>query len=768
MSEDERKKRFSYRTKRKHFKMLLAAVLIILLIATLLTGIIAYIMDNTYYVNYSEKSAVDYGVSLKENDFYEDSYLGKDYTYIASLIDKFYAEFNYEIKMDSKESVNFNYNYRVDAILQIKNKTSGKVLFAPVYNEISEKSYTITDNAVKITDLAIIDYAKYNNIAERFINTYNLDGTNAELLLQMRINVTGTSDEFFNDKNSNSHIASISIPLTSKTVEVKITSAIPAEEQKILSYTTKDVSEKFSVACKILAIISAVFAVALWTYTYFSRNIDVTYDIKVAKIVRSYKSFIQRLFNPFNTEGYQILLISTFEEMLDIRDTIQSPILMHENADKTLTKFFIPTNTKLLYIHEIKVDDYDEIYSSAPDTAIMDTEQDPDESITKSVNDTEAAIVATETVEELTHITECETAGEALEPACVPVAIPSGLVTIIEPEQAANGDGDVEVSAIECIDKKGDRIKIACRRSFTANLIQSNPQVKFYYSEIKNKILSFRGVKARTSWICESFNKGRKQLFKLKIRGKTICLYCALEPNEFDRAKYFHEEATAKAYANVPMLVRVRSDRGLKKTLGLVDVVMSKFAIAQNSNHTAVDYPPEYPYATTAELVERGLIKLLHPEAVAAEPKPHHHVHKKLMTVEHNNVVEEITIFDEEIVTPEEIREVAEAPVITLEEIDYDEGSEPTDDIADESEEGVDVIGVVWPEKPHKNKIYRYDPDGESIEVGDTVIVPTRDASRNRDVVRRAIVAHGNHKVLPEAITHPLKKIIGIIKLKSD
>ena len=53
----------------------------------------------------------------------------------------------------------------------------------------------------------------------------------------------------------------------------------------------------------------------------------------------------------------------TFNEMLGIRDTIQSPILMSENRDETMTKFLIPTNTKILYTFIIKVENYDEIYS---------------------------------------------------------------------------------------------------------------------------------------------------------------------------------------------------------------------------------------------------------------------------------------------------------------------------------------------------------------------------------------------------------------------
>jgi hypothetical protein len=345
---------------------------------------------------------------------------------------------------------------------------------------------------------------------------------------------------------------------------------------------------------------------------------------------------------------------------------------------------------------------------------------------------------------------------------------------VAEPENNIPLDHLVEIddggegTAIAYIDESGNVISIACSRSFTANLIQSNPQVKSYYNELKNHILSYKGVKARMSWRLESFNKGRTQLFKLKIRGKTICMYCALNPDDFDEAKYFHERATAKNYAAVPMMVRIKSDRGLKRAKALVDMVMAAFSIPALARFESVDYAADYPYDTTKSLVERKLIKLLLPDAVAAEPKPHHHVHKKTVEVVHDDVVEEITIFEADDVQQEALEELIEAPTPALDEIDFDDASEEIPDFEETPEHpGVDVIGVVWPEKPKRNKIYRYDPDGESVSVGDIVIVPTRDAHKNREVIRKAAVAHANHKIDPETLSFPLKKILGVLNKKT-
>ena len=85
----------------------------------------------------------------------------------------------------------------------------------------------------------------------------------------------------------------------------------------------------------------------------------------------------------------------------------------------------------------------------------------------------------------------------------------------------------------------------------------------------------------------------------------------------------------------------------------------------------------------------------------------------------------------------------------------------------DEPEEyGVDAIDVFWRERP--DKTYRYDPDGNVVENGDTVLVPTRDVYNDREIVRVAEVSKGNYKIAPETLDRPLKKIIGVVKRKAE
>ena len=77
---------------------------------------------------------------------------------------------------------------------------------------------------------------------------------------------------------------------------------------------------------------------------------------------------------------------------------------------------------------------------------------------------------------------------------------------------------------------------------------------------------------------------------------------------------------------------------------------------------------------------------------------------------------------------------------------------------------GIEVISVVWSGKEKRGKFYLYDPDGETVEPGDIVLVPTFDQAKNREITREAIVAEGNHRIDPETLKRAPKKIISVVR----
>lgn len=518
MSESEKLQRQEYKKRRK--KWIIVQIIALSIVSFILLGSL-YIydkMNQTYYIEYTEKGSVDYKVHLKENDFFEDEWVESDRAYISALIDNVLADFSYRLNMDA-ENVGFDYSYRIDAQIVVSDNHSGEAIFNPIYELVPEKTGEIdSGKAVMIKEQVAIDYVKYNEIASSFTEIYRLKDVTSVVKVTLFVEVISRCEEF--EQNSeNSYSLTLDIPLANNTLSIEMSSSVPEAERKVLACAGTINQDIFKTTAIVAAILDLLLACFFVGFVYLTRNDDINYTIKVQKLVSAYRSFIQQMDGEFDTEGYQIIRIKTFNEMLGIRDTIQSPILMFENKDQTMTEFVIPTNTKLLYAFDIKVDNYDELYGLVPP--------------------------------------EVELVVDALEE---------------EPE------AEPEVEAPECVEEP-------------------------------------------------------------------IIL-----------AENVDEEA-------------------LEEALATPDVVLSEI-----------------------EYVE-----------------------------------------------------------------DDDEDYEET-----EEEPGVEVIGVVWPERAHKNKVYRYDPNGEKLTNGDVVLVPSRDAARNRDIIRKAAVAHGNHKVDPEHIHHPLKKIIGVVKRKAE
>ena len=149
-------------------------------------------------------------------------------------------------------------------------------------------------------------------------------------------------------------------------------------------------------------------------------------------------------------------------------------------------------------------------------------------------------------------------------------------------------------------------VEVRYRRSFMSRYIQAEPYIQEYYNEIKNALLSYKGVKARSSWSKESFKRGRVHLAKIDVKGKALYLYLALEPEELD-AKYF----ATRANGDCPTLIKVKSPRRLKQSLELIEVLMNKLGIPR-AERAAEDY--RLPYEETEALIERGLIKVILPK----------------------------------------------------------------------------------------------------------------------------------------------------------
>ena len=539
MSEKEKKRRSLYRKNREKWIFTQVVVAVVIAIAIIISSLVAYQLNKTYYIGYRDGGSIDYNVFLKENEFFDQTYLGKDQSYVASLIDKIVANFSYSIEMDT-DDVNYRYSYKITSRLEIIDDTSKVPLYKPEYVLVNEQNKAQSSaNRLLINEIVVINYDEYNDIASKFLDTYALTSTTSNIVVKLTVDVLSDCNAF-SGSSVDTYTSELRIPLTTKTVNIKMSSAVPTGDSKMIACTRGAGFETFKTTAIVLSVVEAMMIIVLVAFIYLTRTDDITYTARVKKILSQYKSYIQKIKNIFDQSGYQKILVDTFDEMLEIRDTIQAPILMYENEDKTCAKFLIPTDSKLLYVYEIKIEGY----------------------------------------------SEPEEAPAAPAPA-----------TIVSP--------------------------------------------------------------------------------------------------------------------NITNVVRP-----------VVRVVVN--------TPPAPEKEPEQVYETVLE----------EPEVVADEGV-------------------EVTATTEEIdVAEPEVEETAD------ESSDVDELIAAIPEVDESEENGVDAIDVFWKESPEKS--YRYDPDGNDVEDGDVVLVPTRDEASDKDVIREAEVARGNYKVDPATLDRPLKKIIGVVRRKAE
>jgi ribosomal protein L15 len=179
--------------------------------------------------------------------------------------------------------------------------------------------------------------------------------------------------------------------------------------------------------------------------------------------------------------------------------------------------------------------------------------------------------------------------------------------TVAEQLALTDDEGDVSEVLKKVDYDKGIAYVTRYKKSFQARLIQSWDESKEYYSELKNEILSYKSVRSRVSWNYDCFSVGNTPIIKMDVRGKTLCVYFPLNPDDFAGTKYKVELSQIKKCEDVPCLYRMKNATRVSNAKELIADVMKKIGVERLARTRRDNY--EFPYETTPRLVERGLAK---------------------------------------------------------------------------------------------------------------------------------------------------------------
>lgn len=205
------------------------------------------------------------------------------------------------------------------------------------------------------------------------------------------------------------------------------------------------------------------------------------------------------------------------------------------------------------------------------------------------------------------------------------------------------------------------------RKSFLAKMALAEDTVKGYYNELKNALLAYKGVKCRTSWGYEAFNKGRTKLARMDVKTKSLYLYLAIDPQSLVDTKYnFKDMSAKKKYAATPVLMKIRGERKFKHALELIEKICGEELQLKRLEAEPTDY--RLPMMSQDEMVEAGYVKMMvgaipvapEPAEVAEEPAEAVAVSAETETVE---AVEPVEPVEPVVETAEATEEVAPAEV---------------------------------------------------------------------------------------------------------
>ena len=306
-------------------------------------------------INYSEKSNLDYRVYLKQNDFYDTEYMGKNMIYVASLIDKVRVDFKYDFMSD--ENISLDFNYKIMGKLSITDATGKNSYFEKDYVLLDNRSVSLKENNnQKINESIDIDYGYYNSIANRFKTSYGVDSS-SKFTLYFVIDKDSSDD---NSIIKNSSLMSISIPLSERAVNITMdykdidtTSSLISESNLIIN-SIIDI-----IVAIIMIIISLIMAVKTIRLLKLIKTDKNKYDKYINKILKEYDRLIVETSTQPIINGDNVIKINKFQELLDVRDNLKLPI-MYYNVTKHQKCYFYITHENKIYLNVIKAVDMDE------------------------------------------------------------------------------------------------------------------------------------------------------------------------------------------------------------------------------------------------------------------------------------------------------------------------------------------------------------------------------------------------------------------------
>lgn len=290
-------------------------------------------------INYNEIGSLHYKVHLSDKTYYGTDYLEEGMQYISSIIDDIELSYNYSAKFDRHDK--FDIATNITANIKIVDTQSGKIIYS---KSEGLSNTTGTKKDLKIEENYTLDFKKYNQLANEFKTKYGISAEcklDLNFVIQYRDNKTGINQ---------SRLLTTEIPLSEQMISLTKSEDINNNSSYIVS-TEKSMLNTVLFIVSIVFLLSAALCVVK-LIDMIKKRIDAEskYDRFIKKILREYDAYITVSDSDYYDYTKRVLRITTFKELLDVRNNLEKPIIYYK-VDNDTSKFSIISDE----IYEYKV-----------------------------------------------------------------------------------------------------------------------------------------------------------------------------------------------------------------------------------------------------------------------------------------------------------------------------------------------------------------------------------------------------------------------------
>ncbi len=300
--------------------------LICIIIAAVLLAFSAYFYikasSKKEVLIFNEKSTAEYTVCLSENEYYKETCLGEEKEYLKVLTNEIRVMFGYS-RVYGK-GVDSTIKYHIGSKLIIYNKENNREIYTDEKDLTEVKEYKGEKEVNNIQDMVTIKFDDYASLVNKYVMDYSIN-SKAELEVYLLL---GEGEE-------QTKVATVTIPLLEQTYSIA--------KDLVDNTASENIDEGYKnyLFTSILLIVLDVIFVIVVIIRYFQNSEDDAFEAEVKRILTDYdRIVVETKSNMINLEGKQITELGSFIELIDVRDTLEKPIL-YVKQDEGVRDFIV-------------------------------------------------------------------------------------------------------------------------------------------------------------------------------------------------------------------------------------------------------------------------------------------------------------------------------------------------------------------------------------------------------------------------------------------